>query len=265
MKFMNLFKKVFKNKKPIIGMVHLKPLPGSPRYNGTIDDIYQSAHDDLVALIEGGVDSIIVENFGDIPYATENELITYTSFANIATKLRKECNLPMGINVQFNDFNAEWALAYACDYDFIREEVFAENRMGPNGICVSSGPQIMRLKAHYPKDIAILADLHVKHTFPVVDQPLDFTIESIIEGGADAIICTGITTGKSPSIDDVRKVKELAKDAPVIIGSGVNDKTVREFLSVADGAIIGSSFKKNGNVMNPIDVNRVKELMNILN
>ncbi len=261
---MNLFKQVFEDKKPIIGMVHLKPLPGSPGYAGNIEEIYQTAHDDLAALVDGGVNAVIVENFGDIPYATENELITYTTFTNIATRLRKECNLPMGINVQFNDFNAEWALAYSCGYDFIREEVFGENRMGPNGICISSGPQIMRLKARYPKDIAILADLHVKHTFPIVDQPLDFTIESIIEGGADAIICTGITTGKSPTNDDVSTVKEIAKDTPVVIGSGVNKDTVKEFLSIADGAIIGSSFKKDGNVMNPIDVKRVKELMNIL-
>lgn len=261
---MNLFNKVFQDKKPIIGMVHLKALPGSPAYTGNIDEIYEAAHNDLLALIEGGANAVIVENFGDIPYATTNELITYTTFASIATRLRKECKLPMGINVQFNDFEAEWALAYSCGYDFIREEVFAENRMGPNGICVSSGPQIMRLKARYPKDIAILADLHVKHTFPIVDQPLDFTIESIVEGGADAIICTGITTGKSPSIEDVQKVKDIAKDVPVVVGSGVNSKTVKEFMKVADGAIIGSSFKVDGNVMNPIDCKRVKELMNAL-
>lgn len=261
---MNLFNKVFQDKKPIIGMVHLKALPGSPAYTGNIDEIYEAAHNDLLALIEGGANAVIVENFGDIPYATTNELITYTTFASIATRLRKACKLPMGINVQFNDFEAEWALAYSCGYDFIREEVFAENRMGPNGICVSSGPQIMRLKARYPKDIAILADLHVKHTFPIVDQPLDFTIESIIEGGADAIICTGITTGKSPSIKDVQKVKDIAKDVPVVVGSGVNSKTVKEFMKVADGAIIGSSFKIDGNVMNPIDCERVKELINAL-
>lgn len=258
---MNLFRKVFKDSKPIIGMVHLQPLPGAPGYKGDLEAVYEAALYDLKALINGGANAVIVENFGDIPYATDNELITNTAFAAIAARLRIECDLPMGINVQFNNFEAEWAIAYSCGYDFIREEVFAENRMGPNGVCISSGPALMRLKAKYPKDIAILADVNVKHTFAIVEQPLDFTIESIIESGADCLICTGITTGKSPSVDDVKEMKRIAGDVPVIVGSGVNAKTVKDYLSVSDGAIIGSSFKKDGNVMNPIDEERVKALM----
>ncbi|MCR4633267.1 MAG: BtpA/SgcQ family protein [Erysipelotrichaceae bacterium] len=257
---MNLFRKVFGDKKPVIGMVHLLPLPGSPAYRGSMEEIYEAAYRDLKNLTDGGADAVIVENFGDIPYAKENELITNTAFAAIAAALRKECDLPMGINVQFDNVEAEWAIAYSCGYDFIRSEVFAENRMGPNGVFVASGPQIMRLKARYPKDIALLADVNVKHTFPIAEQPLDFTIESIIEGGADCLICTGVMTGKSPGIEDVKLMKEIAKDFPVIVGSGVNDKTVKEYFEAADGAIIGSYFKEDGDVMRPIDPERVRKL-----
>ncbi|MBR4470436.1 MAG: BtpA/SgcQ family protein [Erysipelotrichaceae bacterium] len=262
---MSLFNKVFKGQKPIIGMVHLKPLPGAPGYCGDLDKVYEAALADLKALINGGANAVIVENFGDIPYATEQELITTTAMASIAARLRKECDLPMGINVQFNNFEAEWAIAYSCGYDFIRSEVFAENRMGPNGVCIASGPAIMRLKARYPKDIAFLADVNVKHTFAITEQPLDFTIESILEGGADALICTGIMTGKSPSVEDVKEMKRIAgEEVPVIVGSGVNEKTVNDYLAVSDGAIIGSSFKVDGNVMNAIDENRVRSLMSKL-
>ena len=170
---MTLFRKLFQDTKPVIGMVHLLPLPGAPGYRGSMEEIYEAAHNDLKNLIEGGADAVIVENFGDIPYAKENELITNTAFASVASRLRRECTLPMGINVQFDNVEAEWAIAYSCDYDFIRSEVFAENRMGPNGVFTASGPQIMRLKARYPKDIALLADVNVKHTFPVTEQPLD--------------------------------------------------------------------------------------------
>ena len=258
---MNRFRKIFGDTKPIIGMVHLKPLPGAPGYGGDLEEVYKAAHEDLIHLLNGGADAVIVENFGDIPYAPSNELITDTAFAAIAARLRQECNKPMGINIQFNNYEAEWAVAYSCNYDFIREEVFAENRMGPNGMFISSGPALMRIKERYPKDIAILADVNVKHTFPMVEQPLDFTIESIIEGGADALICTGITTGKSPGVEDVIEMKRLSEGYPVIVGSGVNDKTVKDYLAASDGAIIGSYFKVDGKVLNPIDEQRVRTLM----
>ena len=261
---MSLFKQIFKDTKPIIGMVHLRPLPGAPGYCGDLEKVYEEALADLKALERGGANAVIVENFGDIPYATEQEMITTTAMTAIAARLRQECNLPMGINVQFNNYEAEWAIAYSCNYDFIRSEVFAENRMGPNGVCIASGPAIMRLKARYPKDIAFLADVNVKHTFAIAEQPLDFTVESIIEGGADALICTGIMTGKSPSVDDVKEMKDIAGDVPVIVGSGVNEKTVRDYLTVSDGAIIGSFFKVDGNVMNVIDEGRVRSLMSKL-
>ncbi|MCI8565181.1 MAG: BtpA/SgcQ family protein [Lachnospiraceae bacterium] len=258
---MTVFERIFENKKPVIGMVHLKPLPGAPLYAGDMEAVYEAALADLTALTEGGAGAVIVENFGDIPYSTANELITYTAFANIAARLREKCRLPMGINVQFNNCEAEWAIAYSCGYDFLRAEVFAENRMGPNGVCEAAGPSLMRFKGRYPKDIAILADVRVKHTFSLAEQPLGFTVESIVEGGADALICTGITTGKSPDVEDVREMKRLAGSVPVIVGSGVNERTVKDFLEVSDGAIIGSSFKKDGKVLNPVDRTRVKRLM----
>ncbi len=258
---MKTYEKVFGNTKPIIGMVHLKPLPGSPEYGGDLEEVYRAAEADLKALIEGGANAMIIENFGDIPYDDHSELIAYTAIASIATRLRALSDMPMGINVQFNDYEAEWALAYSCGMDFIRVECFAESRVGPNGEFKACGPKLKRLQGRFPKNIVLLCDVQVKHTFPLVDQPVDFTIESIVEGGGDALICTGITTGKSPDIDDVIAMKKMAEGLPVIVGSGVNAQTVKDFMEVADGAIIGSSFKKDGKVLNPIDRERVAQLI----
>ena len=130
-----------------------------------------------------------------------------------------------------------------------------------SGRWMKYGPELMRLKGKYPKDICLICDVHVKHTFEIVSQPLDFTIESIKEGGADALICTGISTGKSPSIEDVEKMKELSDGLPVILGSGVNSNTVKDYLAVSDGAIIGSYLKEDGVVENPVSLDRVKLLM----
>lgn len=258
---MSLYEKLFGWKKLIIGMVHLKPLPGAPGYSGSLETVYAAAEADLKALETGGVSAFIVENFGDIPYSDRNELITVTSFTAIAARLRRLTKLPMGVNIQFNDTESEWAAAYAADADFIRVENFAETRVGPNGVFPPSGPSLMRLKQRYPRDVALLCDVGVKHTFAAVEQPLDFTIEAVIEGGGDAVITTGMVTGVSPSLEEVRTAKKYAGTFPVIVGSGVKAATAKDYLSIADGAIVGSSFKKHGNVMNVIDSRRVAEFM----
>ena len=242
-------------------MVHLLPLPGSPRYNGDLDAVYDAAIKDLKALEKGGAGAVIIENFGDVPYAAENELINKIAFATMVARLRNQTSLPVGINYQFNDVETEWAVAYSCDVDFIRCEVFAENRIGPNGLFIAAGPRLMRLKAHYNKDVMILADANVKHTFALAEQPLDFTIESLIEGGADGVIVTGITTGVNPSVEDVQLVKKHAKDLPVFLGSGINEKNVNEYLPYISGAIVGSSLKKDHIVENPVDMKNVKRFM----
>lgn len=258
---MTFFHDIFREPKTIIGMVHLHALPGSPGYSGNLEEVYEAACADLKALEAGGTSAFIVENFGDVPYDDHIEPITLAAFVSIATRLREQTKLPMGINLQFNDVEAEWDAAYASDADFIRVENFAETRVGPNGIFPAMGPKLMRLKGRYPKKVALLCDVNVKHTFAAVEQPEDFTIESIIEGGGDALIITGLMTGVSPTVDDVIKAKVIAKTFPIIVGSGVNAGNVTSFLTEADGAIIGSSLKKDGIVENPVDEERVRALM----
>ncbi len=262
---MTLFYKLFGKRKPVIGMIHLKPLPGAPGYDGDLEHVYTCALKDLKALEAGGATAFMIENFGDIPYDCKNDLITLTAFTNITSRLRQKSRMPMGINVQFNDFRAEWAIAYSTDADFIRIEVFAENRIGPNGVFAACGPELMRLKQRYPKDIALLCDLQVKHTVALREQSLDFTIESIIEGGGDAIIETGMVTGKKPTIEDVKRTKQIAGAFPVIVGSGVHAAVAKEYFDICDGAIIGSDFKYGGNVRNHIDEDRVKNFINTIN
>ena len=258
---MNALREKLKNEKVIIGMVHLLPLPGSPAYKGDMEAVYEAALKDLRALEKGGAGALIIENFGDVPYAAENEPINKIAFATMVARIRRETKLPVGINYQFNDVETEWAVAYCNDVDFLRCEVFAENRIGPNGLFIAAGPKLMRLKAHYNKDIMILADANVKHTFPLAEQPLDFTIESLIDGGVEGIIVTGITTGVNPSVEEFQMVNNHAKGLPVFLGSGINEKNVNEYLPYINGAIVGSSLKKDHIVENPVDVKNVKRFM----
>ncbi|MEA5050934.1 MAG: BtpA/SgcQ family protein [Oscillospiraceae bacterium] len=257
------FKALFKTK-PLIGMIHLLPLPGSPDYAGSMDEILAAAMDDLGALERGGADSFIIENFGDVPYSCENEPITLAAMTKISALIARETKLPFGINVQFNCTEQEWALAYAVDADYIRVEAFVENRVGKHGVTYATAPSLMRLRGRYPAKTMIFADINTKHTFPLVEQPTDFSVHEAIESGADALIITGLLTGQSPRSEDLKEIKALAGGVPVLLGSGVDERNAAEFYAVADGAIIGSSIKKDGNVFNRVDEQRVRRLAQVI-
>ena len=254
-KFSNTF-----DTNPLIGMVHLLPLPGSPNYAGSIEAIMQAAIEDMQALEKGGADAFIIENFGDVPYCAKINRESFAVMAAVSTQLAKDSSIPFGINVQFNDVDSEWALALATDADFIRVEAFVENRIGIHGISYACAPHLMRLKASFPAKAMIFADINVKHTFPLVPQPIEFSVQEAIESGADTLIVTGLLTGQNPTIDDVKQVKEMAGDTPVIIGSGINAENAVDYLSVSNGIIVGSSLKYDGNVNNRVDPKKVEAL-----
>ena len=259
----NRFETVF-NKNPLIGMVHLLPLPGSPNYAGSIDAIVQAAVEDMQALQKGGADAFIIENFGDVPYSDHIEREALAVMAAVCMQLSKESSLPFGINVQFNDIDSEWALALASNADFVRVEAFVESRIGIHGISYACAPRLMRLKAAYPAKAMIFADINVKHTFPLVEQPIEFSVHEAIESGADALIVTGLLTGQNPTVEDVQQVKEMAGSTPVIIGSGINSQNAVQYLAVSNGVIVGSSLKFDGDVNKRVDVERVTGLVESL-
>ena len=255
---------MFPGQKPVIGMVHLQALPGAPGYGGSMDEIYRAAVEDLHALEQGGVDAAIVENFGDTPYALNHELITLAAMTALAVQLRAESSLRLGLNVQFNCTEAEWGIAYAAGYDFIRVEALVENRVGVHGVAFAAAPSLLRLKSRYPAETMLLADINVKHTYPMVEQPLDASIHEAKEAGAGALIVTGVVTGQNPSLEDVCRCKELAGETPVLLGSGIHKENAAAYFQIADGAIVGSSFKENGDVRNKVDTGRVRRFMEAL-
>lgn len=253
------------NQKLIIGMVHLLPLPGSPKYGGSMEAVFEAALADLNALQDNGVGAAIVENFGDVPYDNSCDFITLAAMTSIAARLKPYSNIPLGLNVQFNQFVEEWDMAYATGYDFIRVEAFVETRVGTHGITYPAAPKLLREKGHYPADVKIFADINTKHTTPLVEVPIEDNIHAAREEGADALIVTGLVTGQNPTLDQVKQFKQNAGNTPVILGSGINKDNVADFLQIADGAIVGSSFKIDGDVFKGIDPARVKAFMEKLN
>ncbi len=252
-----MLEEIFNAKKPIIGMVHLKPLPDSSDYK-SFDEVIDFAIKDANALVEGGVDGLLIENFGDTPYFKEVPKYVLPFFTRVAYEIKKEFDLPLGINVLRNDAIAALAIATAINAEFIRVNVYTGIALTDQGIIEGKAHETLRLKRILKSDVRIFADVHVKHAYHFFDIAQEAK-HAYFRGKADALIVTGRETGEAPSVEDVKKVKQ-ATNAPVLVGSGVNVNNIKNFLEVADGFIIGTYFKKNGKVENAVDVERVRKL-----
>jgi hypothetical protein len=254
--------KLFEHKKVIIGMVHLLPLPGSPRYAGSLNAITDAALSDALALEKGGIDAIIVENFGDLPYPPgQVPTVSLLAMTRIVTVLSNEISLPIGINVQFNDWRSELAMAYSCSASFVRIEGFIDNLLTDSGFVSACAADAMRYRHEIGADeVAVLADIQVKETIPLGERSIQDAALTAVKNLADAIIVTGQATGAETPIEAVRTVKQTVS-CPVLVGSGLNLTNASALLSIADGAIVGSALKVEGKAENRVDPVRVQTLI----
>lgn len=259
------------DRRPLIGVVHLLPLPGAARAPGRAADAMRAALDaalfDAHALEAGGLDGIIVENFGDTPFHGERvPAATVAAMAAIAQELRRAVRLPLGVNVLRNDVNAALAVAAGCGLDFVRVNVHAGAMLTDQGVLQGRAAETLaerrRLGAEH---VLILADVLVKHAQPLAGDRAtllpQLAEDTFRRGMADALIVTGAGTGKAAALGDVMAVRRAVPEAPVLVGSGVNDMTARAVLDVAQGAIVGTWFKRDGMVDQPVDVERVRRFV----
>jgi membrane complex biogenesis BtpA family protein len=261
-----MLEEIFRTNKPIIGMVHLPPLPLSPKWNGaSYDQILDFALTDAENLEKGGVDGLIVENQNDVPFLTAQvHPVTVAFMAALVREIRRKVSIPIGVNVLFNDWQAELAIAEAGGAEFIRVEVLVDPSWSDMGFIPACAPELTRMRTVLRSKAKLFADVQGKYTYPCQPRPLvESARDAQARGLADALIITGTGTGKPASINEIRQVKESVS-IPVLVGSGVNLENIGEMLSVADGVIIGSYLKVNGRLENPIDPIRVQNLMKIV-
>ena len=263
------FEQLFGVKKPIIGMVHLPPLPGAPAYRGeSIDEIIKFALEDAKKLVEGGVDGLIVENMWDLPYYVGKNVPPeeMTAQAVAARAVVEEVDVPVGINVVHNGGRVTLAIAKASGAKFIRVCLLTGAMVWDTGeFDHGCAAELLRVrKMLYAEDIKIFADINKKHAvmFPGID--LKTHAEWCEFYMADALIVTGRMTGSPPRVEDLKEVKEFLPHRPLLVGSGSNAENIAKFLQYADGAIVGTYFKKHGIAQNRVDVDRVKKFMEIV-
>ena len=254
--------------KPVIGMVHLWPLPGAPGYRGYgMQTIIDHALWDADALLQGGVNALIVENMWDHPYYVGAEVKpeAMTSQAVAAAEVVKHVSVPVGINVIHNGGVVCLSIAAAARARFIRVCILTGSRLWDTGeLDHGCAAELFRKRKElYAEDIHIFADVDKKHSVAFPGLDLATHIEWCEFYGADALIVTGKMTGSAPDVEKVREARQLAT-RPILVGSGSNEKNIAAFLQHADGVIVGSSLKKDGVMENPVDVQRVRHFMEIV-
>jgi membrane complex biogenesis BtpA family protein len=250
--------------KPVVGMLHVPPLPGSPKYGGSFESVGAAVLRDAQSLVEGGVHALLLENFGDAPfYPRRVPAHTIAQLAALAAQVRRSCDLPLGINVLRNDGRAALAIAQASGAAFIRVNVLCGARLADQGILRGIAHRLLRDRAGLgASEIEIWADVDVKHSAPLAPRPLEQEVEEIIgRGGADAVIVSGHATGEAVEIDHLQSVRAAAGTTPVVIGSGLSPATLGQLAPLADAFIVGTWLKRDGNVENPVDRKRVRSLM----
>jgi uncharacterized protein len=249
--------------KILIGVVHLKPLPGAPRWQGSFKALLEFAVADARAYEQGGAQAVFIENFGDVPFTKSHvgpETIAAMTAAGCA--IRAAISLPIGFNVLRNDARAALALCTACGGDFIRVNVHSGAMLTDQGLIEGDAYNTLRYRHQLRSRAQILADVHVKHAVPLGDWSLEDSARDTVERGlADALIVSGVGTGQAADIEDVRRIRDACPGTKLLLGSGVKVANVSEYLRFADGVIVGSSLKRDGKLSNPVDARRVAALV----
>ena len=254
---------LFHNEKAIIGMVHLKAMPGFPNFSGDFDADIRHAVADAQALHSGGVDGIIVENLFNRPRQKTVGPETVSPMTLAMKAIVDAVDVPVGIKVLFNDVRAELAIVNCTGAQFIRVSVYTDAVVAMAGVIEGCAYDAITYRKSIDGDhIKILADLRIKHAAPLADRPIEHSaFDASSSGMADGLVVTGDRTGLAVDLDDLIAVKETVPDKFLVVGSGTTPDNVHEIFKYADGAIVGTHFKVDGAIRNPVDEDRVRRFM----
>jgi membrane complex biogenesis BtpA family protein len=257
---------LFGRSKAIIGVVHSRPLPGAPAYCGeAMEELYDYAVRESERYAQGGMDGIIVENHGDIPFSRPEEIgqETATAMAVMADRVQRAIGLPVGVNVLANGAMTATAVAKAAGAAFIRVNQWANAYVANEGIIEGPAARVARYRSWLRAEgLKVFADVHVKHGAHaiVADRSIPELTRDVEFFDADVVIATGQRTGDSATRDEIEAIKS-ATDLPVVVGSGVTLDNVGWILSICEGVIVASSLKREGVWWNEVDPDRVQRFM----
>ena len=254
----------FRSSKPIIGMIHVGALPGTPAASQPLRLIQAQAVREAGIYRDAGVDGVMLENMHDTPYlrgAVGPEIVA--AMAVIARAVKDAVRLPCGVQILAGANREAMAVAHAADLDFVRVEGFAFAHVADEGIIESSAADLLRYRRQIGADrVQVWADIKKKHSSHAItaDVGLAETAHAVEFMRGDAVIVTGAITGVAPRPADVALAKRGTR-LPVLLGSGISAANVSAFVATADGFIVGSEFKRGGHWSARVDPARVRRFL----
>lgn len=254
---------VIGTEKPIIAMCHLMPLPGDPYYDAEkgMDYVIEMARKDLIALQEGGVDAVMFSNEFSLPYLTDVRTVTVAAMARIIDELKPEIKIPFGVNVLW-DAKKSIDLAVATGAQFVRE-IFTGVYASDFGLWNTNvGETIRHQHAVHAQNVKLLYNIVPEAAKYLADRDIESISKStVFNNRPDALCVSGLTAGASVDSQVLKRVKDAVPDTVVLANTGVGISNFAEQLLIADGAVVGTTFKYEGKFENHVDVKRVKDFM----
>jgi len=260
---MTWLKEVFGTEKPIIAMCHLHAMPGDPGYDraGGMKAVVEAGRKDLHALQAGGVDAVMFSNEFSRPYLTHVEPVTAAAMARVVGELMSEIRVPLGVNLLW-DARTTIDVAAAVGAKFVRE-VFSGAYASDFGVWDTSPGAVYRHKiAVGAEGVRLLYNIYPEGAVYIAQRSLtDIAKSTLFNTLPDAICVSGITAGSQTDENLLAEVKRAVPDVPLFANTGVKLETLSSQLAIADGAVVGTYFKKDGYTWNPVDVKRVEAFM----
>lgn len=260
---MRKFKHIFGEVKPLIGMVHLGALPGAPLYDAQagLEGLVAGARHDLTALQAAGFDAVMFGNENDRPYEFDVDRASTATMAFVIGRLRGEITVPFGVNVLWDPMSSV-ALAAATGASFVRE-IFTGSYASDMGAWTPNAGQAMRYRDRLgARDVAMFYNVSAEFADSLDKRSLpDRARSAVFSSIPDAVLVSGAITGEAARMADLEAVKRVLPDTPVLANTGVKHDTVADVLSLADGCIVGSSLKVDGDTWNPVDPDRARDFV----
>jgi uncharacterized protein len=250
----------------LVGMIHLLPLPGSPGFKGSTDEVLDTAAADAVKLAGAGFPALLIENFGDVPFhADTSDPETIAAMTLAARVVSDATSLPFGVNVLRNDALSALGIAAVTGAVFIRVNVLTGVMYTDQGPIVGRADELARRRAALAPDVEIWADVLVKHATPPPGLDIRQAAEDTVSRGlADAVVVSGPGTGLEPDLQEAGLVRSvIPKGTRLVIGSGAEAGNLGRLVEVADTIIVGSSLKADGTASSPLDMARVASFVEV--
>jgi membrane complex biogenesis BtpA family protein len=260
--FARRWRRVFGDRKPLIAMIHLAGLPGSPDAR-PISEVLSRAEGEAELLAGLGFDALMIENYGDLPFLPGRvEEHTVAAMAVVAWEIARKVSIPLGINVLRNDPISALAIAHLVGGRFIRVNVHTGVRATDQGVIEGRAHETLRYRGRLGAEVLIFADVRVKHSRSIDGMSLEESArEAAYRGLADALIVTGPATGAPTSDADLAEVRRAVPDRPVLVGSGATPDNVAALIDLADGVIVGSTLKEEGRADRPVERSRAERFL----